>query len=386
MKILVWAPFGAGTHYWGPGTSAYRLYRKNSLPDVEVTLVHASDEQQLFPEVFKEQIRLPSFRNGTYLDMIRYFIAAKKWIKKNHNNYDVVHGISAFEYTFRPMLQFASYGVPVFVKLAGEHGGFGNNSRLSIILGIATKRKHNANKLTGFISISNHITMNLLKHGIKPNRIFEIPNGVDISRFYPLGSEEKVQMRDTLDLKNILTFIYVGGLTYNKRVIEIVKAFAELKMQGIKDFQFLIVGPDRSNGWVEKEIYCFIKDNKLESDVIHVNHTLTPEKYLQSADVFLLVSETEGLSNALLEAMSCGLATIVTPISGSVDLVENNINGFFCDGSSNDIKDKIHNYMMHEHLVGLFGNRNRLKIETDYSDTVIFNKHMELFRHYEGCK
>jgi hypothetical protein len=182
MKILVWAPFGAGTHYWGPGTSAYRLYKKNDFSDVEVTLVHAADEQQLFPEVFKEQIKLPSFRIGTYLDMIRYFIAANMWIRKNYQKYDVVHGISAFEYTFRPMLQFASYGVPVFVKLAGEHGGFGNNSRLSKILGIAKNREHNANKVTGYFSISNHITLNLLRHGIEPNRIFEIPNGVDISQ------------------------------------------------------------------------------------------------------------------------------------------------------------------------------------------------------------
>lgn len=386
MKILIWAPFGAGNHYWGPGTSAYRLYKKNDSSTIEVTLIHAADEQELFPDVFKEQIKLPSFRNGSYLDMMRYFWAARKWIQKNYYKYDVVHGITAFEYTFRPMLQFASYGIPVFVKLTGESGGFGDNSRISKILGVAKRRKQNANKISGYISISSHVTSNLLNNGVSSNKIFEITNGVDTNRFLPLTIEEKNNLRLALGVRKMLTFIYVGGLTYNKRVIEIVEAIAKIKSEGFVDFQFLIVGPDRSNGLVEKELEVLIKEKELEDTVIRICHTETPEKYLQVADVFLLVSATEGMSNALLEAMSCGLGAIVTPISGSVDLIENNKNGVFCDGTVEDITCKIKLFIENKDLIPLFGNRSREKILMSFSDIVIFKSHLELFNKYGANK
>lgn len=380
MKILLWAPFGAGTHYWGPGTSAYRLYKNNKLKDVEVTLVHSAEEQDLFPEVYKEQIKLPAFRNGTYLDMIMYFIVARKWIKKNHHKFDVVHGISAFEYTFRPMIKFTTYGVPVFIKLTGESGGFGNNSKLSRLLGIAGSRKKNANTITGYISISSHVTKNLLEHGISKGKIFEITNGVNDQRFVPLSLKEKNELRNIMKINNILTFIYVGGLTFNKRVIEIVKAISELNAEGITGFQFLMVGPDRSGGLVEKEIEILINIHKLKEIIIRVNHTDFPEKYMQMGDVFMLVSGTEGMSNALLEAMSCGLAVIVTPISGSVDLIEDGYNGLYCDGTVGDIKKQIIRYIEDKSLIRKFGIINREKIEKNFSDRIIFNKHINLFK------
>jgi glycosyltransferase involved in cell wall biosynthesis len=48
---------------------------------------------------------------------------------------------------------------------------------------------------------------------------------------------------------------------------------------------------------------------------------------LRSADIFSLLSLWEGLPNALLEAMACGLAPVVTGVSGSSDVVEHQVSG-----------------------------------------------------------
>jgi glycosyltransferase involved in cell wall biosynthesis len=380
MKILLWAPFGAGTHYWGPGTSAFRLYKSLNDKNIKVTLIHASDEQEFFKDVFIEQIKLPTLKKNGLIDKIRYFRSAMKWIKENHQNYDVVHGITAFEYTFRPLLQFSKYGVPVFIKITGEHGGFGENSILSKFLGIAKRRKENANKITGYISISSSIEANLLKNGIKEEIIHSIPNGVDINRFKPINRENKIALRSNLFVNNIFTFIYLGGLTHNKRIIEIVTAVGILKSKGYNNFQLLIVGPDRSGGVVENEINSIIQENKLNEQIIRFDKVEQPELFFQVADVFMLVSKKEGLSNSLLEAMATALGTIVTNISGSTDLVKNNVNGFYTNGIPVDIADKMLKCMNEVNTIGNFGKRNREKIVNEYSNETLLKKHIQLFK------
>ncbi len=50
--------------------------------------------------------------------------------------------------------------------------------------------------------------------------------------------------------------------------------------------------------------------------------------YLKEADVYVSTSVSEGMSNALLEAMSRGVMPVVSRVSGADDLVEEGVSGF----------------------------------------------------------
>jgi glycosyltransferase involved in cell wall biosynthesis len=52
------------------------------------------------------------------------------------------------------------------------------------------------------------------------------------------------------------------------------------------------------------------------------------ERLLHCADVFALCSDTEGLSNAIIEAQACGLPVVATRVGGNPDLVTDGENGF----------------------------------------------------------
>jgi glycosyltransferase involved in cell wall biosynthesis len=252
-----------------------------------------------------------------------------------------------------------------------------------MFLGLARNRKNNSNKITGFISISSHITQNLLNHGIERMRIFEIPNGVNIIRFKPLDHESKLALYKKMAMRNVFTFIYLGGLTFNKRIIEVVKAVALLKTKTVIDFQLFIVGPDREEGRIDAVIQKIINDSNLENIVFRVEHSENPERYIQVSDVFVLVSKKEGLSNALLEAMSCGLPVIGTEVSGSLDLIKRDINGVFSTGTSEDIAKCMHWYLRNTNVISEFGTASRKIIEDNYSHEAVLMQHIRLFSKYE---
>jgi glycosyltransferase involved in cell wall biosynthesis len=50
--------------------------------------------------------------------------------------------------------------------------------------------------------------------------------------------------------------------------------------------------------------------------------------YLQAADLFVLPSATEGLSNAMLEALSTGLPVLATSVGGTPDVILHDVNGY----------------------------------------------------------
>lgn len=52
---------------------------------------------------------------------------------------------------------------------------------------------------------------------------------------------------------------------------------------------------------------------------------------IKDADMFIMTSEYEGMSNSLIEAMCLGLPCISTKVSGATDLIENDVNGVLID-------------------------------------------------------
>lgn len=379
IKILLWAPLGAGTHYWGPGTNIYRLYKCLKDNNVEITLVHGSSKQEIYPDVFVNQIALPYYDTSSYLDKIKYFYVGRKWLLENYKNYDVFHGISAYQTTFYFAKLFFDLGKPAFVKMTGEQGGFGDSSFISRLLGIAKWRMSNINNITGYISISETITKNLKARGVEENKIFAIPNGVDVERFCLVNLERKNKLRDKYKLANKITISYVGGLTLNKRVIELVQAVKKLNDNDF-DVQLLLVGPDRSGSDnIKDQIYAFIKDNKLERSVFHFEHTILPEEFYQITDIYVLNSISEGMPNSLLEAMSCGVCSIVTPISGSKDLVKDGVNGLYVNGTVEDLVDKISKVIEDESLRSKFGVSSLQIIKKFFSAESVLDMHVELF-------
>jgi glycosyltransferase involved in cell wall biosynthesis len=90
--------------------------------------------------------------------------------------------------------------------------------------------------------------------------------------------------------------------------------------------------------------------------------------YLQAADLFVLPSEREGLSNALLEAMSCGLPAVATAVGGSLDVIKHSVNGFLIPfGDAAQMLDTLNTVLADAGLRHSVGTQARETILNQYS-------------------
>jgi glycosyltransferase involved in cell wall biosynthesis len=112
--------------------------------------------------------------------------------------------------------------------------------------------------------------------------------------------------------------------TQRKGVIYLLKAFKEIAEEFDKA-KLILIG----EGEQEDEFKQFVKDNGLQQKVFFkglVSHDKIAKEY-NKADVFVLPSFNEGMSNSLLEALASGLAIISTDTGGAKDLISKE-NGF----------------------------------------------------------
>jgi glycosyltransferase involved in cell wall biosynthesis len=103
--------------------------------------------------------------------------------------------------------------------------------------------------------------------------------------------------------------------------------------------------------------------------------------YLQCADVFALPSSTEGLSNALLEAMSTGLAVLSTTVGGAPDLIENRKNGWLIAPDRPELLRGALIQLLRDGSIRESYGRNARHVVTErYSLPVVAQKMLELYQ------
>lgn len=164
--------------------------------------------------------------------------------------------------------------------------------------------------------VSEDIKQEALQYGLDPAKAYVIRPAVDPNFFCPSPIP-----RQTNDVFRVVT---TGSLIWRKGYEYALSAIRQLVDQGIPvQFEILGDGPER-----QRVLYT-IHDLDLEQHVL-VRGRVSPEQVrdvLQQADVFLLSSLSEGISNAVLEAMACGVPVVTTDCGGMREVVTDGVEG-----------------------------------------------------------
>ena len=188
------------------------------------------------------------------------------------------------------------------------------------------------------------ITINKEDHAralkqLRAKRIEYVPGvGIHTEKFRELTIDRKAK-RDSLGYgdEDFLA-LTVAEMTANKNHITILKAMALLKdREEFQHIHYLICG--------RGEMWASLEESARELGIAdHVNflgyRTDAPELY-KASDLFLFVTFREGLSVALMEAMSSGMSIVCARIRGNTDLIDDGISGVFSENTPEAVAEHI---------------------------------------------
>lgn len=185
-----------------------------------------------------------------------------------------------------------------------------------------------------FIALSQEIQEQLFSLGIEMHRIFRLPNTVDRKRFLPISTDAVPALRKKLRLPPGILIMVVGKLAQRKGLELMLQTFCSLREHDPKlRLIFVGSGHGRINSCEEK-LRSMIRSLHAHHDVIITGDVENVHEFLQAADLFVLPSEQEGMSRALLEAMAAGLPCIATSVGAATEVIRDEIHGLLIPPSN----------------------------------------------------
>lgn len=315
MNILMinyeFPPIGGG----GGNANWYILREFAKNREITIDLVTSSERNEDYTERFSENITIHrlnvkkrELQYWTQAEVLRFLHRSSGYVKRllKEKKYHISHAFFGFP------SGYVTYShreeVPYIVSLRGSDvPGF--NVRFSfqyIFLTPLFKRIWRSAKAV----IANSEELRSLALKTTPEiPIDVIYNGIDIEEFRPF---EGVRYGPP-------TILCVARLIQRKGIDYLIKALPVIS-KAHPDVRLVIVG----EGNMEQELKKLVSELGVKERVDfrgYVRHDELPGIY-READIFVLPSLWEGMSNTLLEAIASGLPVVVTETGGTAELVK----------------------------------------------------------------
>lgn len=226
---------------------------------------------------------------------------------------------------------------------------------------------------TAIICNSEAVKRNVLQQErLNAQHAVTIYNGLE--NYSATGQDQQIYTHESS-----LKLILVANIKPVKRTLDAVKALRQLQQQGIMA-ELALVGEAQDKHYLA-DIKRYLKEHNLNQLVHFIGQVEEPRRLLAQADIGLLVSASEGLSNTLMEYMQQGLPSIASAVGGNPELIVHEKNGLlFNAGDITSLVQAI--FYLHEHpqQAKSFALSAAEKINNQFSIDAMISQHLLLYR------
>ena len=305
-------------------------------------------------------------RFGGYLYMVSLF-----WhLWRRRADYEILHVHGLNYHTAVAVLAARWFHRKIIVKLAnsGQASDI-HKMRIGQQLPLSRFLLPLALQSDRFVATNREIIQELIAVGVPADRITYLPNGVET---------DAIAMKADYALRDPVRLIFVGRLHEQKGLDILFAAFRQLvRLYPDLNLRLQLLG----DGPLREVLSSLARQLGIARQVDFVGMTRQVFEHLQQADIFILPSRAEGLSNALLEAMACGLPVVVSDIPANLDVIENKWNGLtFAVGDPASLVKAVTSLLEHAELRERLGGMARQTIENQYSLGFIAERYISLYK------
>jgi glycosyltransferase involved in cell wall biosynthesis len=163
--------------------------------------------------------------------------------------------------------------------------------------------------------------------GMNPNKVVTIPNGIEIDRL--AAADGTAALRHSLHLEHASPLIVTVGHIRRVKGFDVLLRTAAQVCRVYPKATFLIVGSVLEQD-CDRELRELVRQFNLEHNVRFLGRMENESVWslLKFCDVFCQPSRSEGMSNALLEAMGSGLPCVATAVGGTPEVLEDGRTGY----------------------------------------------------------
>jgi len=158
-----------------------------------------------------------------------------------------------------------------------------------------------------------------------PSKLMVIYSGIDLSRYNTPATDRKLITE--LHLSPSVRLVgNISALADHKDYPTFLNTAADLCKE-YNDIHFIIAG----KGPEEEKIRAMIRELKLHEKVHMLGFRQDVVSVMQSLDVFLMTSATEGLGTIILDAFAAGIPVVATRAGGIPEMVEDGVTGLLAE-------------------------------------------------------